>query len=123
MKQEQYPFITVPAASPHHKALQQWASRYRQECDNMAATISTELFDGRDYRWVADDVGGVCDFGDVDFLTPGEMALILEHDITYEQYAQWRDANIENHDHLINLRSWIMGARHELLRDSDETDK
>jgi hypothetical protein len=76
----------------------------------MAAIVSNELFDGREYRWVADDVGGVCDFGDVDFLTPpGDMALILEHGITYEQYAQWCDANLEKHDHIINLRSWIMG--------------
>lgn len=116
MNKSKYPFITVPATSPHHKAMQQWASRYRQECENIAATVSTELFDSREYRWVADDVGGVCDFGDVDFLTPGEMALILEHGITYEQYAQWRDANIEHSDHIINLQSWLMGARHDMLK-------
>lgn len=122
MKQERYPFITAPPArDAHHKTLQQWASRYRQECDNLAANVSIELFGSREYHWVGDDVGGVCDFGDIDFLTPNEMAIILEYGMTYEKYAEWRDANIENPDHIINLRSWIMGARHEIFRKDNET--
>ena len=47
------------------------------------------------------------------------MALIFEHHLTYDEYADLRDANINNIERngFINLESWIMGCRHEMLAD------
>lgn len=61
--------------------------------------------------------GGLCDFEDTDLLTPDEMVLILEYNMSYEQYAEWREANL-THKPTINLRSWLMGLRHEMLKSS-----
>ena len=85
-----------------------------------AKTIKPEAQEGirrlavkncRDWYWVGDDVGGVCDFGDADFLNAEDMARIVENGMSYDEYAEWRESNLD-HARYINLRSWMMGARH-----------
>lgn len=94
-------------------------NNYKTLCSNLADTINELLFDNyRDPYWINDISGGICDFGDVDLLTPEEMLLILENNMTYEQYAEWRDANIDNGQY-INLNSWIMGCRHYMLTNNN----
>lgn len=81
----------------------------------MVEVVNSQLFEGlRSWYWVADEVGGICDFGDTDFLNTQEMALILENNMTYDDYVEWREANLENEKY-INLKSWIMGARHQMI--------
>jgi len=91
---------------------------FRFACKELAQYINKQLFDNsRSPYWVADKVGGTCDFGDADFLTPEEMVLILENHVTYDDYAEWRDANIKYGETqgYINLPSWIKGCRHSML--------
>lgn len=92
-------------------------NKYKESCNELAELVNKQLFDGfRDEYWIADRVGEICDYGDTDLLSPDEMLVILENNMTYEQYAEWRDANLENQDKgCINLTSWIMGCRHNML--------
>ena len=85
---------------------------YRTGCNNLAKAVNEQLFEGcRDWYWVGGDIGGVCGFEDCDFLSAEDMARIVESGMTYDEYAEWRDANLEHEQH-INLRSWMKGARH-----------
>lgn len=85
---------------------------FREGCNNLAKVVNGQLFDGcRDWYWVGDDVGGVCDFEEADLLNADDMARIVESGMSYDDYAEWRDANLD-HEQYINLRSWMMGARH-----------
>ena len=77
----------------------------------------TRRTDSREFHWILDIPGGLCDFEDTDLLSPDEMVLILEYNMSYEQYAEWREANL-THKPTINLRSWLMGLRHEMLKSS-----
>lgn len=59
------------------------------------------------------DYGGLCDF-DGDFtITLTDMVYAVENDVSYEEYMQWMNYNIDAHRwgfHNINLKSWHMGA-------------
>lgn len=94
---------------------------FEKSCDELARQVNHRLFDdSRSWYWVGDEKGGICDFDDADFLTPEEMVIILQTPhFTYDQYAEWRDANIEYGETkgFINLRSWIKGCRHSMLAD------
>lgn len=95
---------------------------FREGCNNLAKVVNEQLFDGcRDWYWVGDDVGGVCDFGDADFLNAEDMARIVENGMSYDEYAEWRESNLD-HARYINLRSWMMGARHGMcgLKESEK---
>lgn len=84
-------------------------------CRDLVNLVNDQLFESsRSPYWVADEVGGICDFGDTDFLTPEEMVLILKHGVSYDDYVEWREANLD-HAQYINLKSWLMGARHDML--------
>ena len=100
---------------------QQAIASFGHSCDELARQVSHRLFDdSRDWYWVGDEKGGICVFEDSDFLKPEEMVIILQTPhFTYDQYAEWRDANIEYGDTkgFINLRSWIIGCRHYMLAD------
>lgn len=91
--------------------------QYEKGCNNLADTLNKHLFGGsKEKYWIDNEVGGVCDFGGSDFLSPADMVLILEHDTTYDEYSEWRDANFGNHyKDYVNLKSWLMGCRHEML--------
>lgn len=103
------------------KTPQQAIAEFENACDELARQVSHRLFeDSRDWYWVANCIGGSCDFGDTDFLTPEEMVIILQTPhFTYNEYAEWRDANIKNIERkgFINLFAWIKGCRHFMLND------
>ena len=87
---------------------------FENDCNELARLVNKYLFnDERHWYWVADEVGGICDFGDTDFLTPEEMVLILEHGVSYDDYVEWREANIKYGDTKgrIKLKSWLRGCR------------
>lgn len=95
-------------------------AKFDTACRDLVNLVNDQLFEtSRSPYWVADEVGGICDFGDTDFLSPIDMVVILDNNVTYEQYAEWRDANINNIERkgFINLESWIMGCRHDMLAD------
>lgn len=90
--------------------------RFENDCNELARLVNKYLFnDERHWYWVDDYVGGTCDFGDTDFLTPEEMVLILKHGISYDDYVEWREANIKYGDTKgrIKLKSWLRGCRHD----------
>lgn len=91
--------------------------RFKGACNVLAELVNNQLFEiPRDWYWVGGKPGGVCDFGDTDFLTPEDMVLLLEHKYTYNQYVEWREVNLRHSEKgFISLRSWIMGARHEMF--------
>lgn len=86
---------------------------YRKSCTALAEAVNEVLFESsRDWYWVGDVVGGLCDYDDTDYLTTDEMSLIIEYDVDYDMYAAWRDANM-SHTKNINLISWIKGLRYD----------
>ena len=66
--------------------------------------------------WIGDEVGGACDFEETDVLNPEDMVRIIENNMSYDEYAEWREANLDD-GRYINLRSWLMGARHDMLKE------
>ena len=94
--------------------------QYKDSCNELAELVNMQLFDGcRKWYWIGDEVGGACDFEDCDVLNPEDMVRIIENGLTYDEYAEWRDANLDN-KHYINLKSWLMGARHYMLKEEKE---
>lgn len=93
--------------------------QYKNSCNKLAELVNQRLFDGsREWHWIGDDVGGTCDFEDVDVLNVEDMIRVLENDMDYDDYSEWRDANIDNNRY-INLKSWLMGARHEMFKEQE----
>lgn len=95
---------------------------FHSYCNRLATLVNDQLFDGcREWYWIGDEVGGACDFEESDVLNPEDMVRIIENNMSYEEYAEWRDANLDN-DRYINLKSWLMGARHYMLDKEKETE-
>ena len=90
-------------------------------CNNLAQAVNEQLFDGKcTFCWIADEVGGLCDFGGYVVLSPIEMVLIIDHHLTYDQVMEWIDAGVDYNreregEEYINLDAWIKGARYEML--------
>ncbi|MBQ0074566.1 MAG: hypothetical protein KBT34_10265 [Prevotella sp.] len=88
---------------------------------DLAEAINKKLFDGcREWHWVGDMIGGVCCFDDTDFINVEDMILIVDKDVDYDTYAEWRNAESDHPHQHINLRSWLMGARHEMRKVTKE---
>lgn len=88
-------------------------SQAKASLNALAAAVNEHLFEGcRDWYWVAEEEGDICCFDENDFLQVTDMIRILELNVSYDDYAKWRDYNID-HDQHINLKSWLMGARPE----------
>ena len=105
-----------------NKSQKKTVELFRVACDGLAASVNQQLFDGsRKWYWIGDEVGGLCDFEDCDVLKPEDMVRIIENNMTYDEYAEWRDANIYNNRY-INLKSWLMGLRHDMLDKEKETE-
>ena len=96
---------------------------FKKACDDLAELVNEQLFDGcRKWYWIGDELGGACDFEETDVLNTEDMVRIIENKMTYDQYAEWRDANLD-HAQYINLKSWLMGARHEMFNKNDDYEK
>lgn len=90
---------------------------FKKACDDLAELVNEQLFDGcRKWYWIGDEVGGACDFEETDVLNPEDMVRIIKNGLTYNEYAEWRDANLAN-ERKINLQSWLKGARHSIQKD------
>lgn len=90
---------------------------FKKACDDLAEIVNEQLFDGcREWYWIGDEVGGACDFDECDVLNPEDMMRIIENGITYDEYAEWRNANLDNNRY-INLQSWLKGARLSMQKD------
>lgn len=93
---------------------------FKTACNRLAIFVNMQLFDGcRKWYWISDEVGGACDFEEADVLHPDDMVRIIDNNMSYDEYTEWRDANLD-HAQYINLKSWLMGARHEMFnKDND----
>ena len=95
---------------------------FHSYCNKLATLVNDQLFDGcRKWYWIGDEVGGACYFEETDVLNPEDMVRIIENGLTYDEYAEWRDANLDNNRY-INLKSWLMGARHDMIDKEKETN-
>lgn len=104
-----------------NKKAQNTIKRYKDACNMLASIVNDQLFDGLcEWYWVGDEVGGMCDFGDIDFLCPEDMVRIIENGLTYDEYAEWREANLDNNSY-INLKSLLMEARHNMIQNEKDT--
>ena len=93
--------------------------QFKNCCNKLAELVNQRLFDGsRTWYWIGDDVGGACDFEDADIIEAEDMVRILEHDMDYDEYSEWRDANLDNNLY-INLKAWLMGARHDMFKEEE----
>ena len=105
-----------------NKSQKETIELFRFACNSLATAVNKQLFDGcRKWYWIGDEVGGACDFEDCDVLNPEDMVHIIENDITYDQYAEWREANLDD-GRYINLKSWLMGVRHDMLDKEKEPE-
>lgn len=105
-----------------NKSQKETIELFRVACNSLATAVNKKLFDGcRDWCWIGDEVGGVCDFEDCDVLNPEDMVRVIENNMTYDEYAEWRNANLDNNRY-INLKSWLMGLRHDMLDKEKETE-
>ena len=92
---------------------------FRYACNQLANIVNEQLFDGcRSCHWIGGEVGGSCDFDETDILKLDDMVRIIENNMTYDAYAEWRDANLDNNRN-INLKSWLMGIRHDMLKEKE----
>ena len=104
-----------------NKSQKETIELFKFACNSLATAVNKQLFDGcRKWYWIGDEVGGACDFEETDVMNPEDMVRIIENDITYDQYAEWREANLDD-GRYINLKSWLMGARHYMLDTWKET--
>ena len=102
---------------------QQAAVAFREACNDLAQAVNEQLFDGdRSFYWVGGEVGGACDFDGTDVLNPEDMVFIIENGLDYDQYEEWHCANLD-HDKYINLKSWLMGCRHDMLTNNEDDGK
>ena len=103
-----------------NKSQKETIEQFKTACNRLATLVNDQLFDGcRKWYWIGDEVGGACDFEETDVLNPEDMVRIIENGLTYDEYAEWRDANLDNNRY-INLKSWLMGARHEMFKEEKE---
>lgn len=93
---------------------------FKTACNRLAIFVNMQLFDGcRKWYWIGDEVGGACDFEEADVLNPEDMVRIIENNMSYDEYAEWRNANLD-HAQYINLKSWLMGARHDMFKEESQ---
>ena len=105
-----------------NKSQKETIELFKFACNCLATFVNMQLFDGcRKWYWIGDEVGGACDFEECDVLNPEDMVRIIENGLTYDEYAEWRNANLDNNRY-INLKSWLMGARHDMLDKEKETE-
>ena len=103
-----------------NKSQKETLELFRESCDRLAELVNEQLFDGgRKWYWIDNEVGSLCDFYAVDVLKLEDMVRVIENNMTYDEYAEWRDANLGN-NHYIDLKSWLMGARHDMLKEENE---
>ena len=103
-----------------NKSQKKTVELFRVACDGLAASVNQQLFDGcRKWYWIGNEVGGLCDFEDCDVLKPEDMVRIIENNMTYDEYAEWREANLNN-NYYIHLKSWLMGERHDMFNEDKE---
>ena len=99
--------------------IKKFTQQFKDCCNILAEIVNQRLFDGcRKWYWLGDSIGGTCDFEEADVLNTEDMVRILDNGMDYDDYAEWRDANLDNNRY-INLKSWLMGLRHDMLKEQE----
>ena len=65
--------------------------------------------------WVADEVGGVASFGDINYFNFGDIVYDLNTDQPKGQIFTWSAESIDNPKKSINYFSYCLGLRHEQI--------
>ena len=103
-----------------NKSQKETIELFKFACNSLATAVNQQLFDGcRKWYWISNEVGGLCDFEEADVLNPDDMVHIIENGLTYDEYAEWREANLNN-NYYIHLKSWLMGERHDMFKEDKE---
>lgn len=68
------------------------------------------------WYWIGDNIGETLDMDDW-ILNMGDIVRIVDNNMTFEDFSEWYTqwAEMPN-DTCINLHSWLMGARPEMLK-------
>lgn len=82
--------------------------KYEALCNDIAEMVNKRLFDGkRKWYWIGEEIGGICDFEDTDFINMAEMLSIIKYNVTFDEYNSWHSYSIDEPTHSFSLRSWI----------------
>ena len=103
-----------------NKSQKETIELFKFACNSLATAVNKQLFDGyRNWYWIGNEVGGACDFEEADVLNPDDMVHIIENGLTYDEYAEWREANLNN-NYYIHLKLWMMGERRDMFKEDKE---
>ena len=87
--------------------------RYVNAVVDLANAVDHQVFDDSRSWCYPDSLGGFCyRFDNDDLLDPGDMILIVEHGMTCDDYAEWREA-FASHADVIGLYDWLKGERYD----------
>ena len=108
---------------PNRRRRNAAVKRYRDACEILRTTLRDMYFPENDRSyWIGDDIGGLCDFGDTSIISASDIALLIEKNVSYDSFDEWANAGLdynadkpESERKYINLKSWLMGARYEML--------
>lgn len=86
-------------------------SDFTSACNALAEAVNQQLFSGlRLGYWVAH--GSLYDFGVTDLITTAEMLIILQQQVTFEEYYEWTDFNLSHcEQEPIPLSAWLKKHR------------
>ncbi len=65
--------------------------------------------------WIGGIVGELLDVDCYYTLNMYDIVLIVDNDMTFDDFDEWYDQWIDNNNRRINLHYWILGARPEMF--------
>jgi hypothetical protein len=98
-----------------HKLIKRWVYSTNEIMKSFLIKYF-ELEDGElyksDYFWVADEIGGICNFGDY-YINFSDMVFCLSNDVPIDKFFEWYDWCLESNKS-VNLKSFLMGVSKEI---------
>lgn len=97
---------------------------YEKACNDYVAALLT-LWELDSYYgfWIADEVGGLYDYGDGCFtISMCDIVYCVENNVKYDEFLEYQEYNVKCLDynlHTMNLESWHMGAPRNDFRKLD----
>lgn len=101
-----------------HKAYEAVCEVYKQRL------IEQFDLDPIDVYWVGDDVGGLLDIQGTYSLHLPEIVTIVDNVMLFDDFIDWwYQWTEEGNDHPINLNSWLMGLRPDMVKPNPEVSQ
>ena len=100
---------------------------YKDSCNRIACAFSSKYFDDTEFYWVANEVGGLCEFGDY-YFNVQDMVFCLENNLQEDEPLEWQDycvrCSLISHDiPTPNLKSWHLGCPRKSEEELFELEK